>query len=392
MSRKTIISRPCYTLAVSNGGRKAELTMYGEIVESRPVDWWTGEEIKGEFIVLADFLKDLETIADAEELYIHLNSVGGDAYSSFAIHNRLRELRAEKTCTVDGVAMSGGSLIMCACDHVKVNPSSIVMIHDCWRFVWDRANSSDLRKMADEMDVTNNAQAEIYARKTGRDLDDIRAMMKDTKYMSGREAVELGFADEVIEDAADPEVSVSEDRRTLYACGRQMRIAAMEVPEGIRTTSIAAEETPQPDDDTNLPETSGKKGSDTMTLEEFRKENPEAAAALLAEAQADASAAVAAERQRIADIDAVAALYDDDTVRAAKYGDTACTAQEMCYRAAVESVKLGKKYMADVNADYQESGAAKVAPAHAEEEDKPLTNEDLVAAGRAAAAALKKEV
>ena len=124
-----------------------------------------------------------------------------------------------------------------------------------------------------------------------------------------------------------------------------------------------------------------------MTLEEFRKENPEAAAALLAEAQADAdSAAVQAERQRISDIDAISGLFSDDVVNAAKYGENACTAQEMAYRAAVESAKLGKKFMSDVQKDYKDSGANDVGAApSSEDDDKPMTNADKEAAGEAMA-------
>lgn len=124
-----------------------------------------------------------------------------------------------------------------------------------------------------------------------------------------------------------------------------------------------------------------------MTLEEFRKENPEAAAALLAEAQADANnAAIQQERQRIADIDAISGLFSDDVVNAAKYGENACTAQEMAYRAAVESAKLGKKFMSDVQKDYKDSGANDVGAApSSEDEDKPMTNADKEAAGEAMA-------
>lgn len=129
-----------------------------------------------------------------------------------------------------------------------------------------------------------------------------------------------------------------------------------------------------------------------MTLEEFRQENPELADALLAEAQASVRAdAVNAERQRLADIDAIAGLYDEGIVSAAKYGDNACTAQELAYRAAVESAQQGRRYMADARSDFEESGAGAVTSAPAPEEDKPMTNADLRAAGKAAAMALGKK-
>ena len=110
-------------------------------------------------------------------------------------------------------------------------------------------------------------------------------------------------------------------------------------------------------------------------LEELRAENPELAEALMSEAKAavsasadggtpapqpgpDAvSAAVQAEQKRIQEIDAVASLYDAETVKAAKYGENACTAQEMTYRAAQKAAQQGKKFLGDLEDDTQASGA-----------------------------------
>ena len=398
------LNRKCYTLAVKTG-LSAELTMYGEIVEAQPTDWW-GDPIDGQFIVLSDFLKDLEEIKGCTELTIHMNSVGGDAYASISIHNRLRELAKDGmsiTCIVDGVAMSGGSLIMCAADTVKVNPSSIIMIHDCWTYVWKAADSSDLRKLADSLDVINESQAEIYVRKTGKDMSEIREMMTATSYMTGRKAIEKGFADELLEDAEDPDISVSADRHTLYACGRKMRVAAMgQLPDDIKThvEEIEPEQPEQEEDapvvggDNITPESTGRnEGGIPMTLEELRQSDPEAAEALLAEAQASVShdEAVQAERQRCADIDALAGVFDAETIRAAKYGNP-CTAEQMAFRAAQEMAKQGRTFMSQMQSDYQESGAAAVTSAPAsEEEDAPMTSEERKAAGAAMAAKLRGE-
>ena len=136
MPKLVNIQRDFYTMATVEDN-KAEITMYGTIVEQRPTDWW-GEPVEGQFIIESEFLEDLEQVSKCSEITIRMNSCGGDAGVSVFIHNRLRELAANGTnliCIVDGVAMSGGSLIMCACDTVKVNPSSLVMIHKCWSFL-----------------------------------------------------------------------------------------------------------------------------------------------------------------------------------------------------------------------------------------------------------------
>ena len=263
-------------------------------------------------------------------------------------------------------------------------------------------NSESLRKLADELDVLDNSQAEIYVRKSGQTLEEVRKMMDDTTYLSGRQAVEYGFADEVMEDAEEPDIAVSADRRYLSVSGHRMWIAAMgKLPEGIHVeidvvpAETSAEEIepaegePEGSGDTNTPETTGEReGGIPMTLEELRQSDPEAYAALLAEAQANAAReAVEQERSRMAEIDEIACLYDPDVVRAARYGETACTAQEMAYRAAQASVAEGRAFMSNLNADEAESGAEEVeaAPAPEEESEEPMTANDLMAAGKAAA-------
>lgn len=49
-----------------------------------------------------------------------------------------------------------------------------------------------------------------------------------------------------------------------------------------------------------------------------------------------------AEEKRIREIDEIACAFDPETVRAAKYGLDACTAQEMAYRAAQRATKAAE--------------------------------------------------
>lgn len=140
--------------------------------------------------------------------------------------------------------------------------------------------------------------------------------------------------------------------------------------------------------------------------DELLKENPALAAAIekefKAKAEADISAktneakakAIEDERARIAAIDEIAALYSPETVEAAKYGDKACTAMELSYRAAVEDAKKGRKYLADMQADAQASGSSAVNAAVPPADNKPdssKTDEELMAEARVAVNAILKE-
>lgn len=399
------IKNNCYALA-STDGNSAELTLYGDIYEQQPTDWWTGEPIEGQFILLTDFLKDLEQIKGCKSLLVRINSYGGDAGVSNTIHNRLRELSRDGckiTCIVDGVAMSGGSLIMCACDTVRVNPSSMIMIHKGWTFIWGGYNADELRDTARTMDAWDKMQVEIYKRKTGLSDTVLLHMMADTTYMNGREAVEKGFADELIEDAEPLTIAASADGRSLFVRGHTMHLApGMFAPDTIPTAAEpAAEPTVEPGAPapaqtyTNPPAVTGEEeGGIPMTKEELRAQYPDEVGQIEAEARAAVdnteavNAAVQAERTRMQEIDAVAALYPTDVVQAAKYGDHPCSAQEMTYRAAQAAAQQGNTVLQQMQADAQAANTANVPAANSADANE--TKEDVIADAKAAVAAYRK--
>lgn len=395
---KTIdIKKSCYALAAADKD-SAELTFYGDIYEQQPVDWW-GDPIEGQFVLLSDFLEDLEKIKGCKSLMVRINSYGGDAGVSNTIHNRLRELSRDGckiTCVVDGVAMSGGSLIMCACDTVRVNPSSLIMIHKGWSFLWGGYNADDLRDAARTMDAWDKMQVEIYKRKTGLSDTVLLHMMSDTTYMTGREAKEKGFADEVIEDAAPIGIAASADGRSLFVRGRQMHLApGMFAPDNIPTVTpeaSAAVETYE-----NQPEvTGGDKGGNSMTIQEFRAQHPEEVAQVEAEARASVdhaeavNSAVQNERDRIAAIDEVAGLFPADMVREAKYGEHPCTAAELALKAAQAAAKAGSAFLANLTEDAKASGSDDVPPAPAPDTEPTATNASKEADGYAMAQKLNE--
>lgn len=385
------IRRQCYTMAKGTDD-SVEITMYGEIVESQPRDFWTGELIPGTYILQDEFLKDLDSIIESgtKKVTIRMNSIGGDAGASILIHNRLRDLAkngTELTCIVDGVAMSGGSLIMCAADRVVVNPSSLIMIHKAWGFLWGGYNADELRSLAKQSDAWDQAQVNIYSRKCKLSDTVISHMMSDTTYMTGKEAIEKGFADELAEDDGVA-IAASADRKSLFVRGRKIHLAhGMMAPENIPTISTAEAE----DINKKSAGTDSKEGGTPMAknLEELRAENPELASQVEAEVKAavlaeNTAAATEAERKRISEIDEIAHLFDNETVREAKYGKNPCTAQEMAFRAAQKAAKQGSTFMKDVIADNQKSGANDVTATPGEvEEVKNKTPEDRQAEAKA---------
>lgn len=417
----------CYAMAQTEDGG-AEITMYGEIVETHPTDWWSGEPLEGDFIAQDDFLRDLESLSGASSLTIRMNSVGGDALVGMVIHNRLRELSGKGvrlTCIVDGAAMSAASVIMCSCDTVKINPASLVMVHRCWSFLWGGYNADHLREIAAKHDAYDRAAVTAYQRKTGLPEAELLRLMSETTYLTGAEAVEKGFADELIQDAEPLEIAASADGRFLLAGGRRLHLAPGPPIPGASASAETDIQTPAQSGEENGGNTMAKK------LEEMRQENPALAEQLLAEARAavlasgaasasgtpavpavsvtQAAPAVSAaqdsgapdptqaERLRLQEIDALAGVFDAETIHAAKYGEHPCTAQEMVYQAAQKAARQGRQFLAALEADTAASGAQNVNVANGAGggTGEPETPQMIVAQAKADAKAYnerKKEV
>ncbi|MGN0787117.1 MAG: head maturation protease, ClpP-related [Christensenellales bacterium] len=363
-----ILQRNNYCLA-RNSAKEVEITAYGEIVESRPRNYWTDKEEDGPFIVMSEFLDDLnKAIEDGvESVKIRINSLGGDAGVSLTIHNRLRELSAkgiETSCVVDGMAMSGGSIIMCACDKVSVYPTSIVMIHKCWSFMFGDYNADELRAEATKKDAIDQTIMEAYKRKCNSSDTVINHMMAAETYMSGREAVEKGFADELLDAAESTPIAASADRSAFFVKGRRIPIGhGITIPDSIPiSTSV--------EDDIKINPTAEaeEKGGNTMAsnLAELRNENAALAEVVENEIRADlandTANAVNAERQRIQEIDEIANLFDPEIVAAAKYGNP-CSAAEMSYRAAKASAAAGTAFMQNLFDDSRASNSGRISSA-----------------------------
>lgn len=386
----------------SSGEKSVDITMYGEIVKKRPRDWMTGQLAQGDFIIEKEFLDSLESAVKSgvTKIRLKLNSVGGDSLVSIAIHNRIRELVNDGvsfTARVDGAAMSGASMIMCACDNVEVNASSLVMIHKCWSGIWGAFNADELRKLATTFDAYDKAAAAIYARKTGLSETVLMHMMADTTFMTGKEAVEKGFADKVIDTEEKVQIAASADRSTIYVAGYKLPLNGATAPEYIPTISASEEE------DMNK----NQAGSDTATeggimatnLAELRQEDPDLAravedelrAAFMAEQPAsDAEKAVEDERNRLKAIDEIASALSPELVNDAKYTNP-CSAEQLALRAMQEQVKSGNAFMSAIAEDYKASNAANVGAApHAEEKQlEPKTPQQLMDEARAVVQSIK---
>ena len=362
---------------------EGEIILYGDVMSQRPIDWWTGEPEPGLYITPEGFMEDLAAVKNKAHITVKLNSCGGDLYTGIAIHNALKTLSGNVNVVVEGIAASAASVIMCAGDTVTVYPGSLIMIHGVSVMLWDSLNIQDMKQLIKGMDASEKAVAEIYDAKTGLGVDTLRNMMTKETWMTGREALDKGFADALKEDEEEPSMSMSADRKVLYVNGVGHNVEGLHNIPGSIPIQKSAKPARRPAANMRPTNKAAKTegGKHHMTLEELRAQEPELVSQIEQEArnaaQTQTTDAVTAERRRLADIDSIAAsIPDQQLVHDAKYGDKPCTAQELCFRVMQQSAASGQQFLKNYTADGAASGAAKVGaapnggtPATKEEQD-----------------------
>lgn len=168
-------------------GDTLELRIYDTVEKDT---WYKQSETSAKHIA-----KMIEEHADAKEIKVYINSLGGSCMEGIAIYNQLKRHNAKKTVYVDGFACSIASVIAMAGDKVIMPKNTCMMIHNAWALVM--GNSKELRKAADDLEVVNNAAVMAYLDRAGGKLskEKLAEMMDAETYLTADQCIEYGLAD-----------------------------------------------------------------------------------------------------------------------------------------------------------------------------------------------------
>lgn len=345
-----------------------EITMYGNVVQDRPLDFWTGEPIPGLFIVLNEFLQELEKIKEKEQITVRINSGGGELYAAISIYNRLKELKNVITI-VDGLAASAASVIFQAGKIRKVYAGSQVMIHGASLFLYGSYNIQGLEEKKKALEAANHAALQSYLERTGLEIEQIKEDMKITSWMTGKEVIEKGYADELIADKK-MELMVDQKETTLYVNQIPMCTQMfLEMPKNLKKIE----------------------GEEKMDLKELKEKYPN----LVEQIQEDGKEqvqnqieqALQKERERLKAIEEIESIVGDkELVKAAKYGENKMTAQDLAFAAMKKQAKLGEDFFRSMVEDTKKSGVNQVIVTSSEEEHINSEEDEIKAAAEMIAA------
>lgn len=326
---------------VSNSA--AELTIYAPI-EDEESWWYDSVSPKG-------VMRALKNMGNVSDITVRINSPGGSVFAGLAIYQYLKDHSATVTVRVDGLAASAASIIAMAGDKIVMGTGAMIMIHNPWTIAMGEAK--DFRETADVLDKIADSLISVYQERTGKEGDELKAMLDASTWLTADDAIAKGFADDVDRKM---KVSASINNGIATFNGHRFDLRAFasipELPDDGEFEEEEKEEPAQP----------SAKGDDIVTLEELKAKYPDIFKAAYTEGET-------AERSRISALNALG-----DAPGAAEIVAKAITDGKTAAEAAIEIVTASKQRITTEAAARTADAAASNAAAVPAEGPKPAPN------------------
>ena len=294
----------------AEGAEEAEVMVYSAIVDSK----WRAEDPEVTAKEFDGLLKQAKKDG-ATKLRMRINSPGGSVWQAVAMKTMLENAGFEQiNIDIEGLCASAATFFVCVPGaHVRIAEGSEFMIHNPSTIIWGTA--AEMIKTAERMQKMENEQHAMFARKCGKDEEQIKQWMDEETWFTAREAVEQGFADELMNAApvaACADMEALELMKEMYqrvpvmnpSVTEESTIedgAGMETEEDKRTVPASLVSSEQVDSSAEYNESTEegtKMEINQITMEQLREENNELFQAILQEGAAQ-------ERTRMQQIDAL---------------------------------------------------------------------------------------
>ena len=174
-------------LVNENGNAERVLEINGTFAE----DSWFDDE------VTPKLFKE-ELFAGSGDVVVWINSPGGDCIAASQIYGMLMDYPGNVTVKIDGIAASAASVIAMAGTNVLMVPTALMMIHNPATFAF--GDHGDMRRAIEMLDEVKESIINAYEIKTGLTRAKLSHLMENETWMNAHKAVEMGFADGILED------------------------------------------------------------------------------------------------------------------------------------------------------------------------------------------------
>lgn len=162
-----------------------------------------------------------ELFAGSGDVVVWLNSPGGDCIAASQIYSMLVDYKGKVTIKIDGIAASAASVIAMAGTEVLMAPTALMMIHNPATGAF--GDHADMQRVIEMLNEVKESIINAYEIKTGLSRAKLAHLMDSTTWMNAKKAIELGFADGMLEGDTQ-RVSTSQEPYDFSAKNVEMAI------------------------------------------------------------------------------------------------------------------------------------------------------------------------
>jgi len=181
----------------SDGRYERSFDIYSRLLRERIV--FLGTEVDDHVAnVITAQLLFLEAEDPDKDICLYINSPGGSAYAGMAIYDTVQFVKPDVQTICVGMAMSAAAMILAggAAGKRSALPNAKMMIHQ--GSAGFRGTPSDIDIHAREVLSVTRRMAEIIARHSNRDVEQVMLDIDRDMFMSPGEAVAYGLIDDVV--------------------------------------------------------------------------------------------------------------------------------------------------------------------------------------------------
>ena len=144
-------------------------------------------------------LLHLEAENPKKEIQMYINSPGGVVTSGLAIYDTMQYIKSPVITLCLGMAASMGSFLLMAGEKGSriALPNSRIMVHQPSGGYSGKAQ--DIRRHAEDIIKTKKRLNELYAKHTGKSVEEVETTLDRDSFMSAEEAKAWGIVDHVWE-------------------------------------------------------------------------------------------------------------------------------------------------------------------------------------------------
>jgi ATP-dependent Clp protease, protease subunit len=182
----------------SDGRYERSFDIYSRLLRERIVFLGTPVEDEIANVICAQLLF-LEAEDPEKDIALYVNSPGGSAYAGMAIYDTMQYVKPDVATICLGMGMSAAAMILSggAAGKRSALPNSKVMIHQ--GSAGFRGTPADIQIHAKEVLEMTRRMAEIIARHSGRDVEQVMKDIDRDRFLTPEEAQEYGLIDEIVQ-------------------------------------------------------------------------------------------------------------------------------------------------------------------------------------------------